>query len=84
MTGTRTPKTPPPGDGPRCEFSDLLTTQCSHCLGVEIADEPDEYRGVPSMYEGWCAACEMQIDIEEMVMRVEMFGWIHTSCAGNA
>lgn len=42
---------------PRCDKTDLLVSQCSHCLGL---DEKPKFRAISrfiAKYHGWCVGC---------------------------
>jgi hypothetical protein len=73
---------------PRCERTELLVSQCSHCRGDE--DLPGNRDALPppsawttARYEGHCPECEGDIDVGD---RIALCGdvWVCGSCGGAA
>ena len=76
----------------RCEKTDLLETECAHCLGhiTRMAKaEPNELklitRWLPATWDtGRCNNCKRIYHEGELVAKAETIGWIAKDCCGDA
>ena len=70
-------------DEDRCEKTDLIKSQCSHCRGLDRVEvKPDRLTGFHAQYEGWCEFGDHPIDIEDVIcFHPESFSYVHLSCA---
>lgn len=80
----------------RCELTDLIQSQCAHCLGLQPeplhgshAELPGQrtlfgggviYAGVPASFESWCPVCHDDIELGNLISKIEA-GWVHVECA---
>lgn len=74
----------------RCEKTDLLPADCSHCRGLDEAHDmsmkskPDRSVGFIASYPGFCDFCDGPIEMGQMICyHPESFGYVHVSCASN-
>jgi hypothetical protein len=81
----------PPSEA-RCERSDLLASQCAHCLGHEDRDVPDVVDAgsvrviatIQARFAGKCALDDRHlVEVAEIIGRTE-HGWICARCVGAA
>lgn len=75
----------------RCERSDLIKSQCSHCQGLDGKSGPyekptrilpnDRVTGFPASYEGHCDLCDNKIEIGQMICKSDhSFMYVHYDC----
>lgn len=66
----------------RCDFTDMLSDQCAHCLGHLTRPAADVVETVgqsfPSRYPGRCAGCDGHIAEGDLIARAaDRSGYVH-------
>ncbi len=66
----------------RCDFSDLLVTDCSHCRGMDVPEPVFERYSFVARFDGVCRICSMDIvSGDRLTVVVEGSPAIHQECA---
>ena len=75
----------------RCELTDLLVAECSHCRGLDksfdeslqvVHTDPDRDIGFPAMYKSVCDLCEKPIKPGDIICySPQSFQYVHQGCA---
>lgn len=68
----------------RCEKTDLVASQCSHCVGLDTAHSVYVPRirsgmGFPANFESECRMCEQTIEPGDLITGTHV-GYIHVDC----
>lgn len=75
----------------RCERTDLIKSQCSHCRGLDKPEvKYDRFtdsdgkiqRGFRARFPGWCEFGDHPIEVDDVIQsHPESFSYVHVLCA---